>query len=133
MKLVVKRVVFKEKYTIGKLLIDDIYFCDTLEDKYRDLKKELKVYGETAIPFGKYKMIINHSNRFNMDLPLIINVPDFEGIRIHGGNTDTDTHGCLLVGENKEVGKLINSKVTLIKLMTKLINSKLKEFDIEYK
>ena len=132
MKLRVDRIAFTETYTIGKLYIDGVYFCDTLEDKYRDLSKEVKVYGETAIPTGKYKFILNLSNRFKRIMPLILNVPNFEGIRIHSGNVDTDTHGCLLVGENKEKGKVLNSKAKFEELMSVLLKSGLKEFDIEY-
>jgi len=137
MKILIKRIYFKDIYTIGKLSIDGIYFCDTLEDKNRDINhdgdlkdlNESKVYGQTAIPFGKYKIAITFSNRFQKELPLIINVPEFEGIRIHGGNTSVDTHGCILVGENKIKGELINSAKTLNALMLKI--SKVKDIEIE--
>lgn len=123
--LKLKRVFFSDKYTIGKLFINNAYFCDVLEDKDRDLNKdgdlsdegEQKVFGQTCIPRGEYKVIITESNRFKKRLPLLLNVPGFEGIRIHGGNTADDTHGCLLVGENKEKGKILNSQNTLGALM----------------
>ena len=123
--LKLKRVFFSDKYTIGKLFINNAYFCDVLEDKDRDLNKdgdlsdegEQKIFGQTCIPRGKYKVIITESNRFKKRLPLLLNVPGFEGIRIHGGNTADDTHGCLLVGENKEKGKVLNSQNTLGALM----------------
>lgn len=99
----------KDKYTIGKLYIDGAYFCDTLEDKVRDLTKEKKVPGETAIPAGTYEVIVNVSPRFARKLPILLYVPYFSGIRIHRGNTDNDTSGCILVGENKQKGKVINS------------------------
>ena len=125
MKLTLKRFHFADTYTIGKLFIEDKPFCDVLEDVVRDKNKdgdlqddgEAKVYGQTAIPFGTYKVILTESNRFKTILPLLVDVPEFEGIRIHAGNTSEDTHGCLLVGENKEKGKVLNSKATMDKLM----------------
>lgn len=132
MQLLLKRIYFNPTYTIGKLFINDVYFCDVLEDVNRDLNKdgdlqdvgEAKQYGKTAIPFGTYKVKITYSNRFKTNLPLLIDVPEFEAIRIHAGNTSEDTHGCLLVGENKIKATLINSKETLRRLMLKLNNQK---------
>ena len=129
MKLRLERIHFGETYTIGRLYIDDVYFCDTLEDKYRDLEKEPKVYGKTAIPFGTYKIIITYSPKFKRRLPLLVNVPHFEAIRIHSGNTEFDTEGCILVGENKVKGKVINSKFWEMELMKRLDLEK--EFEIE--
>lgn len=125
MKLTLKRFHFADTYTIGKLFIEDKPFCDVLEDVVRDKNKdgdlqdegEAKVYGQTAIPFGTYKVILTESNRFKTILPLLVDVPEFEGVRIHAGNTSEDTHGCLLVGENKEKGKVLNSKATMERLM----------------
>jgi len=124
MKLRLERIHLKDNYTIGKLYINDIYFCDTLEDKVRDLNKdgdlddigEGKIYGETAIPYGIYKIVITYSPKYKRYMPLLLNVKGFEGIRIHPGNDNGDTEGCLLVGENKVKGKVINSKVTYDKL-----------------
>ena len=100
MRLVLTRTLLNAKSTIGKLVVDDTFFCYTLEDKDRFLEThpEGKVYGETAIPRGKYQVIIDFSNRFKRELPRLLLVPGFEGIRIHPGNTDKDTHGCILVG-----------------------------------
>ena len=100
MNLTLNRYRFSEKATIGKLVVDDTFFCYTLEDKDRFLETnpEGKVYGETAIPRGKYQIVIDFSNRFKRELPRLLLVPGFEGIRIHPGNTDKDTHGCILVG-----------------------------------
>ena len=100
MQIKVVRKEFTEKSTIGELFIDNNFFCYTLEDKVR-AETEAKVYGQTAIPKGKYEVIINYSNRFKQQMPLLLNVKGFEGIRIHKGNTDVDTHGCLLLGKSK--------------------------------
>lgn len=116
MKLTLKRIALKDKYTIGHLYIDDKYFCDTVEDKVRDLSKEKKVYGETAIPYGTYEVKWTYSNKFKKYMPLLVNVPQFEGIRIHSGNTAADSLGCIIVGQNKEVGKVLNSRATVSKL-----------------
>jgi len=97
MKIEVKRFEFGSHYTIGKMYIDGEFECYTLEDKYRDSSIP-KVKGQTAIPNGTYRVIIDHSTRFNKDMPHILNVPNFSGIRIHSGNTDQDTEGCILVG-----------------------------------
>jgi hypothetical protein len=109
MKITVKRIAKKTNYTIGKMYINDVYFCDTLEDTVRDLSKESKVAGQTAIPAGTYKVIVNLSPKFGRELPRLLDVPGFDGILIHRGNTDADTAGCILVGENKAVGKVLNS------------------------
>ena len=109
MRLILKRIYLKTAYTIGKLYIDGKYFCDTLEDQVRDLTKETKISGKTAIPAGKYEIVVNVSPRFKRKLPRILNVPGFEGILIHRGNTPEDTSGCILVGENRERGKVISS------------------------
>ena len=117
MKLKLKRRFFAEEYTIGTLSIDGVRFCDTLENKNRDHNKdgdlndpgEGKVYAKTAIPFGTYKVIVDRSPKFKRDLPRLLDVPHFEGILIHRGNTAKDTAGCILVGENKVKGQVINS------------------------
>lgn len=116
MLLTLKRTYKGPEYTIGKLYINKEYFCDTLEDTIR---KE-KIYAETAIPFGKYEVTITYSPRFKKNLPLLLNVPNFEGVRIHSGNTKDDTEGCILVGFNKAKGKVLDSRVTFTKLMNKL-------------
>lgn len=118
-------------YTIGKLYIDGEYFCDTLEDKDRGLTdgmtvseiSKIKVKKETAIPTGTYKVTITYSNRFKKNMPLINDVKGFEGIRIHSGNTDKDTEGCILVGFNKIKGNVINSRDTYNKLFSILSKS----------
>jgi hypothetical protein len=112
MNLTLKRRFFKETYTIGSLSIDGVYFCDTLEDRYRAMPEEKKIYGQTAIPPGTYRVIMSYSNRFKRIMPELLNVPFFEGIRIHSGNTDADTAGCILVGRNTAIGVLTDSMVT---------------------
>lgn len=118
MDLRIDRIFKKEDYTIGKLYINGVFLCSTLEDKVRTLDTtEDKIYGETAIPEGRYEVILSYSKRFNKILPELLNVPFFKGIRIHAGNDKEDTEGCILVGEYKEVGKVINSRKTMKKLM----------------
>lgn len=116
MKLELKRRFLGESYTIGSLSIDGKKFCDTLEDKVRDLNKngvfdgdEKKVYAETAIPYGTYNVAVDYSPKFKRELPRLQNVKHFEGILIHRGNTAEDSAGCILVGENKVKGKVVNS------------------------
>ena len=122
MKLTLKRIALRQTYTIGKLYIDDNYFCDTLEDTVRDLDKdgkfdngEKKIKRKTAIPYGIYEIKWTYSSRFKKYTPQLMNVPSFEGIRIHSGNSSTDTEGCLLLGENKKVGMVLNSRATINK------------------
>lgn len=128
MEVKVKRITpIDYPYTIGKMYIDGEYFCDTLEDRVRDINKngkfdngEVKVAGETAIPYGRYQVVVNMSPRFKRELPRLLNVPNFEGILIHRGNTDKDSSGCILVGENKVKGKVINSTPYEQKLVSTL-------------
>lgn len=122
MKLTLKRIALRPTYTIGKLYIDDAYFCDTLEDTVRDINKsgkfdngEQKIKGKTAIPYGTYEIKWTYSPRFKKYTPQLMNVPSFEGVRIHSGNSSDHTEGCLLLGENKQVGKVLNSRATINK------------------
>lgn len=116
MKLRVERLWKKPAYTVGRLFVDGKLFCNTLEDTVRDLSNEKKVYGKTAIPYGEYKVIYNWSPKFGRNLPRLLNVPAFEGILIHPGNTADDSAGCILVGRNTEVGRLTESRYTSDKL-----------------
>ena len=135
MNIILNRIAKKAKYTIGKLYINDKYFCDTLEDIDRGLTQSMteqqigskKVYGETAIPTGTYRIIISYSNKFKKQMPLLLNVPGFAGIRIHSGNTEKDSLGCILVGKNKSVGKVLESRDTYSKLFSILQEANKKE------
>lgn len=95
--------VVREKYlehaTMGKMFVDGVFFAFTLEDKVR----EVKVWGETAIPTGTYSVFVRYSNRFKKELVAVKDVPKFDGVLIHGGNTDKDTHGCILIGEMRDL------------------------------
>ena len=130
MKLTLKRIALRPTYTIGKLYIDDVYFCDTIEDTVRDLNKngkfdngEKKVHSKTAIPYGTYEIKWTYSPRFKKYTPQLMNVPSFEGIRIHAGNTSADTEGCLILGKNKQVGKVLNSRATINKFYPRIKNA----------
>ncbi len=147
MELILKRIAKRKSYTIGKLflVVDKLtseqvdksdeegnnsstkqlvnssteeYFCDTLEPTWRDYAHgAYKMKGCSAIPEGRYPVVVTWSPKFEQWLPLLLNVPKFSGIRIHAGNTSCDTEGCILVGENREVGKLLDSRRTLARLM----------------
>lgn len=129
MEIQVNRIARKDGYTIGRMSLNGVYFCDTLEDTDRGLNTAMSVdeilskkrKGITAIPTGKYDVILTFSPRFKRVLPLLLSVKGYEGVRIHAGNTSEDTEGCLLVGENKEKGKVLNSRATLEKLMSALL------------
>lgn len=120
----------KEDYTIGKLYINGVYFCDTLEDKDRGLDdrmseaeiKAKKVYGQTAIPTGRYKITLTYSRKFGRVLPLLWYVKAFDGVRIHRGNTAKDTYGCPLVGKNKAKGMVLDSAKTETALLRMMKN-----------
>lgn len=131
LKILVERISKQETYTIGKLYIEGYYFCDTVEDKVRDLQDrnhdgdfddrgEGKVYGQTAIPAGTYPLTLSMSNRFKRLLPELHNVPGFEGVRIHSGNTAEDSHGCLIVGINDKKGWVSRSRNYETALVAKL-------------
>lgn len=100
MKLKLERAYCGKTSTIGNLTVDGEDFCYILEDADRQLENnpDAKVYGATCIPRGTYKVVITWSNRFNRELPLLVDVPGFQGVRIHPGNTIEDTEGCLLPG-----------------------------------
>lgn len=116
MELHVKRTDFSEQSTIGEMRVDGKFECYTLEDKVRPVK----IKGKTAIPAGRYEVIINFSQRFQRQLPLLLKVPDFEGVRIHPGNTAANTEGCILVGETKDDNFVGHSRLAFDRLFEKL-------------
>lgn len=130
MRLTLERLYPRPDYTIGRLLVDGKYFCDTLEDTVRDLSHELKIKGETAIPAGTYRVAMDtvspkYSNyarypwakAFGGRIPRLVAVPHFEGILIHPGNTPAHTEGCILVGRNRLKGQVLASQTTFVRLM----------------
>lgn len=134
MDLKLNRIYFHKNYTIGKLYVNGQFFSDTLEDTNRDFNRdgdlldegESKVYAETAIPFGIYKVEVTMSPRFKRYLPILIDVKHFSGIRIHAGNSAGDSSGCVLVGENKVKGGLTNSREYEKKLVNLLLEAQKK-------
>ena len=137
MELILERIAKRKTYTIGRLYIreqvmdeylpgtEDKYFCDTLEPTWRDYANgAYKVKGRSAIPEGRYAVVISWSQKFGAWLPILLGVPKFEGIRIHAGNTAKDTEGCILVGQNREVGKVLDSRKWLYELKQKIVEAK---------
>ena len=135
MKMRLKRMYYKDTYTIGALQVQSedtmVYFCDTLEPRWRDLTKEKKVAGKTAIPSGTYRIEFRYSTKFGKMMPYLCDVPLFKGIMIHMGNVPSDTRGCILVGravrpqkpeeenptgEATVIGRLTDSRITFNKL-----------------
>ena len=137
MELTLKRIALRSEYTIGKIYVDGEYVCDTIEDTVRYLDKdgkfangEVKIPGKTAIPYGRYGVTMKvkspkYSNftkyswakKYDGYLPRLLNVPHFDGVLIHVGNSALGSEACVLVGENKVVGKVINSVNTFRRLM----------------
>ncbi len=137
MELVLTRTAKRKGYTIGRLEIrepvDDeflmgekeTYFCDTLEPTWRDYEHGArKIKGRSAIPEGRYAVVISYSPKFKQWLPILLGVPMFKSIRIHAGNTARDTEGCILVGENKVKGMVFNSRLWLNRLKEKIVEAK---------
>ena len=153
MELILTRIAKKKGYTIGKMYIRDssesealplmgergedpgsgerpgLYLCDTLEPTWRDYEHgAYKIKGKSAIPEGRYAVVISYSPKFKQWLPLLLGGPEFNkkwsGIRIHAGNSAKDTQGCILVGENREVGKVLNSRKWLYELKHRIVEAK---------
>lgn len=141
MELILERIAKRKTYTIGRLYIrqqvmdeylpgyEDHYFCDTLEPTWRDYANgAYKVKGRSAIPEGRYAVVISYSPKFKQWLPILLGGPEFnrkwQGIRIHAGNTAKDTEGCILVGQNREVGKVLDSRKWLYELKQKIVEAK---------
>ena len=141
MKLTLRRIAFRDTYTIGKLYIDVVYFSDVIEDTDRGLDDtmsvedilKLKVKGETAIPTGIYEVTITYSPKYKRLMPLINNVKGYSGIRIHSGNTAKDTEGCLIVGKNTKVGMVTDSRITYNALFKRLQQAKNQKIIIDIK
>ena len=145
MKLLVRRIAKRETYTIGRLYIDGVKFCDTIEDTDRGLKQNMshdeikrkKVYGKTAIPTGTYRLSMSVASPSYiekarkdsyysfccMNMPRIENVPCYSGVLIHPGTDENSTLGCLIVGENTVVGKVTNSRTTFKRLWQMLFET----------
>ena len=126
MKLILTRHARRADYTIGRLEDENgKKLCDTLEPIWRNYDGgELKIPKKSAIPEGTYRVVTTYSLRFQKYLPLLVGVPGFEGVRIHAGNTSRDTEGCILVGQNLQVGKVLWSRITLERLMKLIENEK---------
>ena len=141
MELILTRIAKRKTYTIGRLAIKETiseeyrtydterYFCDTLEPTWRDYANgAYKVKGCSAIPEGRYAVVISWSPKFKDWLPILLGGPEFnekwKGIRIHAGNSSVDTEGCILVGKNREVGKVLNSRLWLHRLKQKIVEAK---------
>lgn len=127
MELILTRVCKNKDYTEGRIEIDGTPFCDTLEPTWRDVgwgHRGHKVEGRTAIPEGRYPVVITRSPRFGEWLPLLLHVPLFEGIRIHAGNSVHDTAGCILVGCRQKPGLLLDSRLWVYRLKRKIVEAK---------
>lgn len=139
MKLLVQREPTNYGATLGKLTVDGVFQCDTLEDEIREVTDrpvlDWKVYGYTAIPQGVYKLTSENSPRFGPDTLTVNQVPGFEAIRIHAGNTDKDTHGCLLVGRRSGPALIANSRNALAALKAVVLPAlkRGEEVTIEYR
>ena len=141
MELILERIAKRKTYTIGRLYIrrqvmdeylpgtEDQYFCDTLEPTWRDYKNgAYKVKGRSAIPEGRYAVVISWSPKFKQWLPILLGGPEFnrkwQGIRIHAGNCSEDTEGCILVGKNREGGKVLDSRIWRDRVKQKIVEAK---------
>lgn len=128
MELLLDRDVRSKTATTGKLYVDGVFECFVLEDQDRQLKQSMplseiiskKVYGKTCIPEGRYEVKVTFSNRFQRLLPILLNVPGFEGIRIHTGNTAANTEGCLLPGRARSADTVTASRLAFAPLFEKI-------------
>ena len=119
MELVLTRDAFLPTRTLGKLYADNVFECFTCEDAVRDAK----IHGQTAIPKGRYRVVITLSNRFKRELPLLLNVENFTGVRIHSGNTEADTEGCILCGATRNDSGVFSSRTATNNLILKIRNA----------
>lgn len=123
MELTLQRITKDKNYTLGELSVDGEKFCHTLEPTWRKPEAR-KIPGKTAIPEGRYPIVITLSPKFKQWLPLLLHVPGFTGIRIHAGNTAKDTKGCILVGENTGKGVLSDSRLWVERLKRRIVDAK---------
>ena len=123
MELTLQRITKDKNYTLGELSVDGEKFCHTLEPTWRKPEAR-KIPGKTAIPEGRYPIVITLSPKFKQWLPLLLHVPGFTGIRIHAGNTAKDTKGCILVGENTSKGTLSDSRLWVERLKRRIVDAK---------
>lgn len=127
MELLLKRKIKSKFSTIGELFVNGVFECYTLED----VEREVKIPAETAIAKGTYRIVVTPSNRFKRDLPLLLKVPNFEGVRIHSGNNNHNTEGCILVGQTKDVDYIGQSRFAFEKLFDKIKSAKKVTLKIE--
>jgi len=116
MELLLNRETQTANATLGRLFWENTALYFTCED----MQRALKIPGETAIPCGRYRVVITYSNRFKKNLPLLLDVPNFEGIRIHSGNTSADTEGCILLGMKMGVNSVLESRAAMADFMPRL-------------
>lgn len=116
-----------EGATHGVLFADGHYACFTLEDELREVPgrpvEEWKVPKQTAIPAGRYRVIVTPSQRFQRDLPLLVDVPGFSGVRIHPGNDTLETEGCILVGKDRQPGRVLQSRLAFADLFGRILDA----------
>ena len=129
MELTLTRIAKRKDYTIGRLSVDGTFFCNTLEPTWRDYEHgAYKIKGKSAIPEGRYAVVISYSPKFQKWLPLLLGGPEFnkrwQGIRIHAGNSAKDTQGCILVGENRTEGQVLDSNLWLHRLKRRITEAK---------
>ncbi len=135
MELLLTRTIRSDESTIGELSLEGEHICYTLEDLDRGLKgtwdiaavKKKKVYGKTAIPTGRYQVVMNYSDQFKKYMPLLVGVLGFEGIRIHSGNAAIDTLGCILVGRARGIDQIFGSRIAYADLFIMLKAAETKE------
>ena len=124
MELLVERNLSDDECTLGKLSVNEDFECYTLEPVVREQMgipvKNWKIPGKTAIPAGSYDVIIDYSEHFGRNMPHVLNVPGFDGVRIHSGNTAADTEGCLLLGEGEGKDAILNSHAAFDRFFNKL-------------
>lgn len=121
MNLLLQREILTDESTIGQLFVNGQRECFTLEDVVRPAGE--KIFGKTAVPFGRYRILVTDSARFKRPLPILVEVPGFEGVRIHPGNTSEDTKGCILVGLTKEDNFIGKSQMAMSLLLPKIQNA----------